>query len=291
MLSRHTLRFALTTVTCVAIFGVVNASAQTFEAASVRPSDARDKKAAATPRTWGEVTGKVNLHNIPLNYLLQQVYSLQPDQLDGPSWLSDQFFDILATAPAGTPKEQITLMFQSLLAERFGLKFHRETHTAKIFALVVGKGGSKLKEALPADPGWKEGSTGSGAGETRSMTYWGTSAAFGRYTLTMAGGNAHVEFHNMTLGNLAQYLSQPPQVLGFPAVDMTELKGPYQIALDFPVSALSGRPADSLEASEPDLSGGSIPESLHKMGLDIVRRETQNEKFVIDHIEKTPTPN
>ena len=77
------------------------------------------------------------------------MYDLQAYQLSGPAWLDTEPFDILATVPAGAPKDQIPLMFQDLLAERFKLKFHRETQTAASYALVVGEGGPKLKEALP----------------------------------------------------------------------------------------------------------------------------------------------
>jgi uncharacterized protein (TIGR03435 family) len=39
-------------------------------------------------------------------------------------------------------------LLQSLLAERFGLKIHRETKEHSEYVLVVAKGGSKLKEAV-----------------------------------------------------------------------------------------------------------------------------------------------
>src|SRR5580658_8127552 len=126
---RHTL--IITVVAAVTCTGLFAADAPALEVASVRPSDPNDRASAAIPRTWGEDTRKVSLHHIPLNYLLAHVYNLKPDQLSGPSWLPDEFFDILATVPAGAPKEQIPLMFESLLAERLKLKFHREAHTEK----------------------------------------------------------------------------------------------------------------------------------------------------------------
>jgi uncharacterized protein (TIGR03435 family) len=86
-----------------------------------------------------------------MKYLLLQVYNLQSHQLSGPAWLDTEFLDILAVAPAGTPKEQLSLMFEALLAERFKMKFHRETQMTPVYALVVGEGGPKLKESA-ADP-------------------------------------------------------------------------------------------------------------------------------------------
>jgi uncharacterized protein (TIGR03435 family) len=276
----------------LAIFGLPRVSAQApkFEVASVRLSDPDDKKSAAAPRLWGEETGRVSLHHIPLGYLIQHTYDLQPDQVSGPGWLNDQFFDILATVPAGTPKERIPRMFESLLAERFKFTFHRETHTEKVLALVVGKGGSKLKDPLPDDPDVKLDhlvATGAVGAENRSLTTY-MKTQFGMAKYVMVQGVAHFEYAGMIMQNLAQFLSQPPQFLGLPVVDATGLKGAYQVIVDIPVSALGAAPTASDDSADPT---GSIQESLHKMGLDVVRREAQSEKLVIDHIEKTPTPN
>ena len=69
--------------------------------------------------------------------------------MSGPAWLSDQVFNIEATVPDGTPKEELNAMLQSLLEERFGLKMHHTTQTEQGFALTVGKNGPKL---IPAEP-------------------------------------------------------------------------------------------------------------------------------------------
>jgi uncharacterized protein (TIGR03435 family) len=270
-------------------FTSVKAQAPKFEVASVKLSDPNDKKSAAAPRLWGEETGRVSLHHIQFGYLIQHVYNLQPDQVSGPG-LGDEFFDILATVPAGAPKEQIPLMYESLLVERFGLKFHRETHTQKVLALVVGKGGPKLKEPLPDDPNLeldRPKATGAVGAANRSVTTY-MKTQFGMVKYVMASGMAHFEYAGMTMQNLPQFLSQPPQILGLPVVDETGLKGAHQVIVDWPANAAAG-PASSLDgAADP---AGSIQESLHKMGLDLMRRETHSEKLVIDHIEKTPTPN
>lgn len=264
-----------------------------FEVVSVRPSDPDDKRAATPPRVWGDdATRKVSLHHVPLNYVLMHVYDMRIDQLSGPSWLPDQFFDILATVPAGTPKEQLPLMFEALLKDRFKMQFHREAHTERVLALVVGKDGAKLKEPLPPDPNLdpdflpRPKITGALGAEDRSVTTI-MKTPFGMLTYTLSHGVNHYVYSSMTMENITQFLNQPPQVLGLPVVDKTELKGSYQVTLDTPANPTTEAPVPG-EASDPT---GSIQESLHKMGLDVVRRETQTEKFVIDHIEKTPTPN
>jgi hypothetical protein len=48
--------------------------------------------------------------------------------------------------PSAATPEQLSLMLQNLLADRFKLKFHRETREVPGYALVVAKNGPKLKE-------------------------------------------------------------------------------------------------------------------------------------------------
>jgi uncharacterized protein (TIGR03435 family) len=90
-----------------------------------------------------------------------------------------------------------------------------------------------------------------------------------------------------------------------PVVDMTGLKGNYQVALELSMSdmlnvarasglaipalgagGIPGRPA---EASDP--SGGSIFTSVEELGLKMDSRKAPLEFLVIDHVEKTPTEN
>lgn len=284
--------------------GIANAQTKTaagaspvFEVASVKPSIA-DRTAAATKRSWGDVTGRVTLVHIPLQYLLLQVYDLQPNQLSGPTWLESEFFDIFAVVPAGAPKKQIPLMFQALLAERFKLKFHRETQVAQVYALVVGKGGPKLKESMPDDTDVAPSMKLTGNGEKTSISGTDT-GPFGRAKLTFANGFVHGEFASITMRALAEFLSQGGK-FDLPVVDMTGLRGSYQVPLDYSMSEMSlatGRqPADQVNADQPvpkasDPSGVSLRESLQKLGLKLERRRLPNEKFVIDHVERTPTPN
>jgi uncharacterized protein (TIGR03435 family) len=110
----------------------------------------------------------------------------------------------------------------------------------------------------------------------------------------------------MTMKALTEYLNQYPNnqnligIVDLPVVDMTELKGSYQATLDISRSDMprargglpgnQGDPGQALPtASEP--SGNSVRESLAKLGLRLERRRLPIEKFVIDHIDRTPTEN
>lgn len=116
----------------------------------------------------------------------------------------------------------------------------------------------------------------------------------------------HYEFSRMTMSAFAGALSQ---IANQPVIDMTELKGTCQLALDIPMAevmkaarsagfSVSGgagmgdaanSPADA--ASEP--SGGGIPifESVQKLGLRLEQRKAPMEMIVVDHLERSPTDN
>ena len=67
--------------------------------------------------------------------------------------LGSERFDVNAKLPEGATVTQIPGMLQTLLAERFALKFHREPKEMPVFALVLGKPPLKLKESpVPTQP-------------------------------------------------------------------------------------------------------------------------------------------
>jgi uncharacterized protein (TIGR03435 family) len=116
----------------------------------------------------------------------------------------------------------------------------------------------------------------------------------------MTSGNRVLrnEFEGVTMVGLAKYLSG--SVADLPVVDMTGLKGSYQVTLEIPSSELRRTPnqtppdqgdtgQSAPTASDPP--GASVRSSLEKQGLGLVRRRLPIEKFVIDHIERTPTEN
>jgi uncharacterized protein (TIGR03435 family) len=71
--------------------------------------------------------------------------------ISGPDWTASERFDVSATLPAGSARAQLPEMFQALLADRFQVKLHKDKKDFAVDALLVGKGGLKMKEAFP-DP-------------------------------------------------------------------------------------------------------------------------------------------
>src|ERR1017187_575842 len=136
-------------------FAQTETSPLSFEVASLKPT--------ANPGTDGRVMrrltggpgstdpGTFTYSNVTLKILVTMAYNLKDFQVEGPDWIDSVGFDLIAKMPAGTTKDQAALMMQTLLSERFKLEFHRETKQMPVFALVVGKGGSKMKEVeVPA---------------------------------------------------------------------------------------------------------------------------------------------
>jgi uncharacterized protein (TIGR03435 family) len=93
--------------------------------------------------------GRVTLTNVTLTQCLRFAYKISNDgQIAGPDWIKspDSLFNIEAKAPPETSKDQLRLMMQALLAERFGLKLHHEQKEMRYVALLVDKKGLKLRE-------------------------------------------------------------------------------------------------------------------------------------------------
>ena len=120
----------------------------TFEAASVRPvSPDGSGRYFITGIAGSQDPGRFHYTNCSLKVLLHDAYNVEFFQLDGPSWIDSETFDIQATMPPDTTKEQLSEMLQSLLSERFHLQIHHEARELPIYTLSVAKGGPKLKES------------------------------------------------------------------------------------------------------------------------------------------------
>jgi uncharacterized protein (TIGR03435 family) len=124
------------------------AKAPAFEVASITPCK------PGTPEPPGEHMGMVQFtypggrfraSATSLKYLLEWAYNIQPSQhSDGPPWMGTERYDIVAKAEGNATDAQQKLMVQTLIAERFGLKFHIEKKKLPVFIVTVGKGAPKL---------------------------------------------------------------------------------------------------------------------------------------------------
>jgi len=80
-----------------------------------------------------------------VKFLLEWSYGIQPSQHSGgPSWIDTDRYSIIAKAEGPATEDQMRLMVQAMLAERFQLKFHRETKELSAFVISLGKAAPKL---------------------------------------------------------------------------------------------------------------------------------------------------
>jgi uncharacterized protein (TIGR03435 family) len=299
-----------------------------FEVATIKPAAPLDMTQIAhgqVPRLGPHVDGaRAEYRYLSLRDLMVLAYKVQPNQISGPDWIATQRFDIVAKLPEGATKDQAGEMLQSLLEERFKMKLHRETKEHPVLALVVAKEGSKLKES-PPDPTEPIGAAAPlKAGEMQIDTDEGpvriTRGADGSSTINMGAKGTmtyrmdpgtltmHMEASKVTMSGFADMLTQFSQMGGAggrPVVDMTGLKGNYQVALDFSLAELmamarslvpelagAAPPVGDPAAAASDPGGpSSIFAAVKALGLRLEPRKAPIEQLVIDHVEKTPIAN
>jgi uncharacterized protein (TIGR03435 family) len=167
-------------------------------------------------------------------------------------------------------------MLQKLLAQRFGLAFHREGKDIPGYALMVGKNGPKLKLA---------GSSPTPVTGRDGFADVPDGLPAGAINVESAGSLRRVTAGAMSLAEFANYLAG--QTDG-PISDMTHLTGKYDIVLYYPFRPRQTQASStSLADIGPDLAS-ALREQL---GLELRPQKVAAEQLVIDHIDKVPSPN
>jgi uncharacterized protein (TIGR03435 family) len=219
-----------------------------FEVASVKASRTGEVQDSEDIRSS---PGALTVRHATLNSCIKWAYGLNDFQIAGPAWLSSDRFDIVAKAAGPAKEDQLRLMLQTLLAERFKLVLHREKREAQGYVLAVGKGGLKFHE-----------SKSDGAS-------------------TMTPGRFGFAAQRISTAQLAEYLAIP---LRRPVLDLTGLTGRYDIALDLTIHAGN-------EVRPDDIASLVLTAVQEQLGLKLEARKGPVEILVIDHVEKTPTGN
>jgi uncharacterized protein (TIGR03435 family) len=89
--------------------------------------------------------GRFRASATTLKFLLEWAYGIQPSQHSGgPSWIHTDRYDIVAKAEGNATDEQMKLMVQTLLADRFKLKLHHQLKDLPVYVVSVGKTAPKL---------------------------------------------------------------------------------------------------------------------------------------------------
>ena len=219
-----------------------------FAVASIRP----------TPADRAPIKTNINPNSFSLSASLHSFiqYAYQPTQTDvvgGPEWIRSDGYEILAKAEGPQPLQEIRLMLQSLLAERFQLRLHMEQRTVRGYALTVD---GKLRlshpsESLPAQA-------------SRIKIVFGP--------LGMIRGR------DASMQNLARALTSELKV---PVQDDSNLTGTFDFDIVF------ARPDSASQAMEMEKE--DYPElltALHQFGLKLVGRSLDRRVAVIDGVSR-----
>ena len=157
------------------------------------------------------------------------------DILNEPDWVRSSRIDLDAkVAPEDAPKlktltrQQQWAMIVPALEDRCALKFHHETRELEVYTLVLAKGGSKLKEAAPADPHASAPSPGNSTDSLDKPGSPGQPPAAAPMMLMMNQSGVTVKGRSATIDSFVQMLSQQ---MGATIVDKTGLTGKYDYEL------------------------------------------------------------
>jgi uncharacterized protein (TIGR03435 family) len=260
------MRIIATALLCAITFCAASAQVSSdqlaFEVASVKRSDpdwlTKHPHRTGAPKLTREA-GRLSFDYVTLARLLMEAYGVQRDQIIGPSWLDDEHYDIVTTLPTQTLKPEIAMMWQNLLAKRFGMAVHVDMKPRRIYALVVGKNGPKLERSKTSN------------GEVPAPE-----VDFTRDSLHLTANS---------MDGFALVLSS---FLDHPVVDATGLQGTYDITLGIGMANLR---ALQDAASSDALETGSLFGAVADLGLRLERRSEPAKFVIVDRADKIPTEN
>jgi uncharacterized protein (TIGR03435 family) len=244
----------------------------------------------------------ISVHGVPLKMLLREAFGVEDDRILGePNWVKTRY-DIEAKVDAeDAPRlkdlkfEQRRGMMLPLLTERFNLKYHHESRELPMYALVVAKGGLKMKEAA-ADPPTKSDDTKSDDTKSDDAKSDGppkpdsanpnAAPRLGRHSLMM-NGRGHLESTGTTVTMLVHVLSS---TLGRSVVDKTGLTGSYDYTLQWTPddvgTPMGGDAGPGKGDVSPDAGGPTLFTALEEqLGLKLESTKTTVDVIVIDHID------
>jgi uncharacterized protein (TIGR03435 family) len=242
----------------LAVASEVASQSPAFEVVSVKPANANARGMSIETNR-----GRFVARGATLSFLVQYAYRLQAFQISGgPSWIDSDKFEIQARFDGNDNAEnddKLILMLQTVLGDRFKLRFHRETRQLPVYELVVAKNGPKLTPSNES---------------TRP---------------SMQGGGGQLTARHASIANLAGTLKRG---LGREVIDKTGLKGFYDFKLVFTPDA--NQPPGAIPPGVPgpprapvDPNGPSIFTALQEqLGLKLEAAKGPVEILVVDNADK-----
>ena len=204
--------------------------------------------------------GRVLFGHSSLKMMMYFAYDIPESRISGgPDWVGKDQFDVTAVPPdssesrtakqppvKATPSAEQRQMLQSLLADRFALKVHREIKQGPVYLLTLGSGKLRLQDPKDRD-------------------------ADSRFAVMQKGGGI---VDGETFGvNVSMAFVAARLRLDLPVVDETGLNGAYDFHLD---------PDDP----ENQNYSAAVFDAMERLGLKLKRGTGPVETLVIDHVER-----
>lgn len=262
-----------------------------FDIASVRENKTGTGPGGEEPNTnvplgpgnvYSPTGGQLNLRNIDFLQLISFAWKLTLPQRDtfhdmAPSWAREARYDIQArTDKADVTKDELRLMMQSLLKNRFGLAVHYEDRTTSVYALQLLKPdtlGSHFRKHTGGCSTEFKGNT------TVDSDADGYPKVCGGLLLLAGSTGTHYRIgaSDMPITVFATSLTGWGD-LGRPVVNDTGITGNIDFVLDF----IPPNP----QAAAADVEGQGFQEALHKqLGVKLESQKQPVPVLVLDHLD------
>ena len=254
-----------------------------FDVASIKPNKSGDNRVLTRFQPGGLFTET----NAALNRLIILTYQLKPHQMiAGPEWdrLLAEHFDIEAKVAGKPSREQMALMMQSLLADRFKLVVHHETRQLPLYALVFSKAGKTGPQLIPHSDDAKCIQSADGLPVAQPGPGQTMPAYCGGFSLVRRPGGMRDAGNKVTLdmliGLLGNYVDRP-------VVDRTGLSGTFDLTLEFTLATPPGFVLDPMHGPSDSSGRPSLFTALQEqLGLKLESQTGPVDVLVIDHVEQ-----
>jgi uncharacterized protein (TIGR03435 family) len=249
-----------------------------FEVASVKPVVPDDDAPAF--RRGGPGTSepeRITYERQTMVRILSVAYGLERDQISDPSWIGFEHYNIVANVPPGTTTEQVKLMWQDLLSERFHLKAHLIKKDFSVYELSVARGGPKFR----VEPGFPKASPGE---------KWGISIVPPRNVRQTFTDFSMTEFIRHLGFPLGTVVGSNGIVLGR-VIDKTGLEESYDFTLEFAGRPVAGAFPPPLPDGQVDTAPLLIDALRQQLGLMLIEKKAPLDVLVVDHVDRVPTEN
>lgn len=198
-----------------------------------------------------------------------------------PKWVSTDNFEIEAVAEGNPTKDQMRLMVQSLLADRFRLQVHTVTSQAAVIALILDKPGATGPQLRPHSKG-----------QPCDVHLASPTQAVGVFppvceelaATAVPHGAVLVAARDVTNQRIATLLTSLG-LLGRPVVEQTGLSGRFDFTLEYTPERRSPSPQQDIQPD--DIQVTTIQEALHEqLGLKLKATNAPLDTLVVDHAER-----